>query len=273
MSRLNTLFSDYRSQGRKALVAYVVAGDPDLELTVPLMHALVEAGVDVIEVGVPFSDPMSEGPVIQLGHERALEHNTSLRDVFKLVEAFRADNSTTPLVLMGYANPVERMGYAAFAEHCAKAQVDGLITVDLPPEEVGGLNVELKKVGIDNIFLMSPTTPEARMDSISEQASGFIYYVAVKGVTGAGHLDTADVAQVMGRIRQHTDLPVAVGFGIKDRTSAEAVGRTADGVVVGSALVDCVAKAYAAGGDQAAAIQAAKTLIGDIRTGVDAASS
>lgn len=273
MSRLTDYFKNLRANGGKAVIPYVVAGDPSCAGTVPLMHRLVAAGADIIEVGVPFSDPMSEGPVIQLGHERALANGVSLRDVLSMVAEFRTTNSTTPVVVMGYANPVERMGYTAFADACAKAGVDGLITVDLPPEEVDTLNVELKRVGIDNIFLISPTTPQARIGTITQSASGFIYYVAVKGVTGAGNLDAADVSEHLDHIRAVSDLPVAVGFGIKDAASASSVAGFADGVVVGSALIDTMAKAMAAGDGESAAVDKAIQLLESIRTGVNGVAS
>lgn len=273
MTRLRDCFQSLRAAGRKAVIPYVVAGDPQRETTVTLMHQLVEAGADVLEIGVPFSDPMSEGPVIQLGHERALANGISLRDVLDMVSSFRQQNQQTPVVVMGYANPVERMGYAAFADACAAAGVDGLITVDLPPEEVANLNTELKRVKLDNIFLISPTTPDARIGTITAEASGFIYYVAVKGVTGAGNLDADDVAQYLARIRRTTSLPICVGFGIKDAASAASVAHFADGVVVGSALIDTIAKAIAADIDDAQAIEQALALLHDIRLGVDGVAS
>lgn len=273
MSRLKNRYESLRSAGRKALVPYVVAGDPSPDVTVSLLHDLVAAGADVLELGVPFSDPMSEGPVIQLGHERALANGVTMRKVLAMVSEFRQSDTETPVVVMGYANPVERMGYSTFADACAQAGVDGVITVDLPPEEVEALNAEYQRVGIDNIFLISPTTPDARIATITSAASGFIYYVAVKGVTGAGHLDSADVADHVARIRATTELPVAVGFGIKDAASARAIAATADGVVVGSALIDAMAKAQSAGADAAAACEAAINLLREIRTGVDSVAS
>lgn len=273
MSRLQERYSTLQAAGKKAVVPYVVAGDPSVAGTVPLMHRLVEAGADVIEIGVPFSDPMSEGPVIQLGHERALANGVSLRQVLAMVQEFRRQDSTTPVVVMGYANPVERMGYAAFADACAESGVDGIITVDLPPEEVDSLNEQLKRVGLDNIFLISPTTPDARIATITNRASGFIYYVAVKGVTGAGNLDVADVTHHLNLIRAVSTLPVAVGFGIKDAASAASVAAIADGVVVGSALIDTMAKAMAAGNSEAQAIDQAIVLLSDIRSGVDKVAS
>lgn len=273
MSRIAGRFETLAAQGRKALVTYVVAGDPTQEITVPLLHGLVANGADILELGVPFSDPMSEGPTIQLGHERALASGTSLRRILGLVEAFRREDSETPLLLMGYANPIAHMGFATFADAANKAGVDALLTVDIPPEEVAAINQELKRVGMDNIFLIAPTTPEARMDLIAEQASGFIYYVSVKGVTGAGHLDVGDAATHVTAIRQHSSLPIAVGFGIKDAESARAVAETADGVVVGSALVQRVADAIDAGEGDEAAIAAAGALVREIRLGIDQVAS
>ncbi|TXS95688.1 tryptophan synthase subunit alpha [Parahaliea maris] len=272
MSRIAGRFQELAAQGRKALIPYVVAGDPGVAVTVPLMHALVEAGADIIELGVPFSDPMSEGPTIQLAHERALANKVRLRDALDMVRAFREQDSTTPVLLMGYANPVERMGYAAFADAATAAGVDALLTVDIPPEEVAGVNAELHRVGMDNIFLIAPTTPDARIATITGQASGFIYYVALKGVTGAGHLDTADVAAHLARIRETTDLPLAVGFGIKDAASARAVAEVAEGVVVGSALVQRLAESAAAGASNEQTIAHAVELLSEIRRGIDGAS-
>ncbi len=273
MSRIAGRFQDLAAQGRKALIPYVVAGDPGTDLTVPLMHALVEAGADIIELGVPFSDPMSEGPVIQLGHERALANKVGLRNVLAMVREFREQDQDTPVLLMGYANPVEYMGYARFADAAAADGVDALLTVDIPPEEVEAVNAELQRVGMDNIFLIAPTTPDARVEVITGQASGFIYYVALKGVTGAGHLDTADVAEKLEAIRAHTNLPLAVGFGIKDAESARAVAQVADGVVVGSALVNLLGQAAARGESNEATIADATNLLADIRKGIDSISS
>jgi len=269
VTRLSTCFDALRADNRKAVIPYIVAGDPSREGTVTLMHRLVDAGADIVELGVPFSDPMSEGPVIQKGHERALANGISLRDVLAMVTEFREHNTDTPVVVMGYANPVERMGYASFADACAQAGVDGLITVDLPPEEVKPLNAELTRVSIDNIFLISPTTPEARIKTIVESASGFIYYVAVKGVTGAGHLDTAEVFSYMSKIKAETALPVCVGFGIKDAASASSIASVADGAVVGSALIDIMAQAMADGDTEQTAADHAIALLAEIRQGVD----
>lgn len=269
MSRIKGRFEQLAQQERKALIPYVVAGDPGMNVTVPLMHALVEAGADILELGVPFSDPMSEGPTIQLAHERALANGARLRDVLEMVRTFRQQDAATPVLLMGYANPVARMGYAAFADTAVAAGVDALLTVDIPPEEVEQVNSELRRVGMDNIFLIAPTTPDARMDLIASQASGFIYYVALKGVTGAGNLDTAEVASQLSQIRRHTQLPLAVGFGIKDAASASAIASVADGVVVGSALVQCLADGLAAEEAPEALIGRAGSLLAEIRRGMD----
>lgn len=238
MSRISQRLNQAKASGKKILVAYVVNGDPFPQATLPTLHAMVEQGVDVIELGVPFSDPMAEGPVIQKGHERALEHGTSLKGTLEIVKQFRATDNTTPVVLMGYANPVERFGYAEFARAAAEAGVDGLLTVDLPPEEVAVLKAELDANGLDNIFLLAPTTTVDRAKKIAAHASGFLYYVSLKGVTGAGHLDVAAVRAKLDEFGQLTDLPVCVGFGIKDPEMAKAIAGLADGVVIGSVLVD-----------------------------------
>ncbi len=237
MSRLAQRFADLKAAGRKALIPFVTAGDPNPELTVPLMHALVASGADVIELGVPFSDPMADGPVIQRASERALAHHVSLRGVLDMVRTFRQQDPDTPVVLMGYLNPVEVMGYAAFAEQATRAGVDGVLTVDLPPEEAEPFLAALRPHGLDPIFLLAPTTAEGRIGTICQAASGFVYYVAVKGVTGAATLDVEAVSSQVARIRRHTELPVGVGFGIKDGPSAAAVSQVADAIIVGSALV------------------------------------
>jgi tryptophan synthase alpha chain len=273
VSRIAGRFQQLAEQGRTALIPYIVAGDPGLDITVLLMHRLVESGADIIELGVPFSDPMAEGPVIQQGHERALANGTTLSAVLDMVREFRQSDSATPVLLMGYANPVMRMGYAAFADAAAAAGLDALLTVDIPPEEVDGINAELQRVGLDNIFLVAPTTPDERIARIAARASGFIYYISLKGVTGAGHLDTTEVAQRLGAIRRYSSLPVTVGFGIKDADSARAVATVADGVVVGSALVNTMAQAMASGGGENEAVNAASELLGKIRKGIDSAAS
>ncbi len=240
MSRIAAKFESLRAQGRKALIPYVTAGDPNPDVTVPIMHAMVEAGADIIELGVPFSDPMADGPVIQRASERALAHHTSLRDVLEMVRAFRVNNQETPVVLMGYLNPIEVIGYETFAAAAAQAGVDAALTVDIPPEEAGELLPALNGHGLDAIFLIAPTTIGSRIETICKAASGFVYYVSLKGVTGASHLDVAGVEQKLNEIRSSTDLPIGVGFGIKDAATAAAVSKVADAVVVGSALVSQV---------------------------------
>ncbi len=270
MNRITQRLKDLQQQGRKALVTYIVSGDPDNALTLPAMHQLVASGVDIIELGVPFSDPMAEGPSIQRAHERALAHGTSLTDTLETVRAFRATDSQTPVVLMGYANPVERMGYEKFARAAAEAGVDGLLTVDLPPEEAEALNVELKSVGIENIFLIAPTTTESRIQHVASLAGGFLYYVSLKGVTGAAHLDTASVQSKLGDIRAHSQLPVLVGFGIKDAASARAVGELSDGVVIGSVLVDAMGQFAGQADSERKVCQTLDALVAPIRSGLDA---
>ncbi|WP_445116647.1 tryptophan synthase subunit alpha [Acinetobacter sp. WZC-1] len=237
MSRLATRFAQLQSQQRKALVSYVMAGDPLPQVTVPLLHRMVEAGVDVLELGLPFSDPMADGPVIALAAERALAAGTNTLDALNMVKQFRQQDSTTPVVLMGYLNPVEVIGYEKFVTLASESGVDGVLLVDLPPEEAQDLGEILKKHEMDQIFLLAPTTTDARIQHVVQQASGFIYYVSLKGVTGAASLDTSEVAARIQKIKSFTDIPVGVGFGISDAASARAVGRVADAVIVGSAFV------------------------------------
>ena len=266
-SRITQRMSALREANRKALVTYIVSGDPYPEATLNTMHQLVDNGVDIIELGIPFSDPMAEGPVIQLGHERALEHNVSLTSTLEVVKKFRETNDNTPIVLMGYANPIERMGYKQFATAAAQAGVDGALTVDLPPEEASSLNDELQQVGLENIFLLAPTTTVQRIREIVGMASGFVYYVSLKGVTGAGHLDLGSVKDKLELIRRYTDLPVCVGFGIKDGASAKAVAEHADGAVVGSVFVDKMG-ALAKSNSEAVAAEVGQLAAG-IRQGLD----
>jgi tryptophan synthase alpha chain len=241
MSRLGNRFQQLRAQQRKALIPYVTAGDPRPELTVPLLHALVDAGADIVEIGVPFSDPMADGPVIQAACERALAHHVSLHDVLGMVGEFRRQDDATPVVLMGYLNPIEVWGYKAFAAAGAAAGVDGVLTVDMPPEEGDQLTQALHHQGLDAIFLLAPTSSPARIQKVCRSASGFVYYVSFKGVTGAHRLDVDAVATKLEEIREYTDLPVGVGFGIRDPESAAQIARIADAVVVGSALVGRIA--------------------------------
>ena len=242
MSRLADKFAQLRATGRKALIPYITAGDPHPSETVRLMHELVAAGADVLELGVPFSDPMADGPVIQLACERALAHGTSLRQVLEMVREFRGKDAVTPVVLMGYLNPIERMGVASFAQAAAQAGVDGVLTVDLAVEEAPEVTAVLRAQGLDSIFLLAPTSPAARIAAVAREAGGYLYYVSLKGVTGAANLDVASVARKLEEIRALTPLPVAVGFGIRDAASAAQVGAVADGVVVGSALVSEIEK-------------------------------
>ncbi len=237
MSRLAHRFAQLKSQQRKALVSYVMAGDPQPDVTVGLLHQMVEAGVDVIELGLPFSDPMADGPVIALAAERALAGGTNTLDALQMVKTFREQDQETPVVLMGYLNPVEVIGYEKFVATAHLSGVDGILLVDLPPEEAADLKVVLQKYEMDQIFLLAPTSTDERIAHVAQHASGFIYYVSLKGVTGAATLDVAEAAQRIAKIQQVTDVPVGVGFGISDAASAKAMGQVADAVIVGSAFV------------------------------------
>lgn len=236
-SRIQNIFASLKAAGRKALIPYITAGDPNPGATVGLMHALVRGGADIIELGVPFSDPMADGPVIQKAAERALAFGVSLRQVIGMVAEFRKTDDKTPVVLMGYANPIEAMSYETFSALAAEAGVDGVLTVDLPPEEAPERVAVLKRHGLDPIFLLAPTTPAQRVAMISELASGYMYYVSLKGVTGAAHLDIDNVADKMRQLRHNTALPIGVGFGIRDAESAAAVAKVADAVIIGSRIV------------------------------------
>ncbi len=240
MSRISQCFQDLRADGQTALIPYVTAGDPEPWVTVPLMHALVDAGADIIELGVPFSDPSSDGPVIQKACERALQNDVTLNHVLDMVKQFRDKNKTTPVVLMGYSNPLEAIGYQVFAEKAQKVGVDGILTVDMPPEESEEFRATMDAHDIDTIFLVAPTTSPERMKMIASFARGFIYYVSIKGVTGAAAIDVDEVARKLSQLREFTDLPLGVGFGIRDGKSAAAVSEVADAVVVGSTLVRCI---------------------------------
>jgi tryptophan synthase alpha chain len=237
MSRIRQTLADLGSRGRKALIPYICAGDPRPELTVPLMHALVEAGSDIIELGVPFSDPMADGPVIQRASERALAHRVSLGHVLEMVADFRRTNQATPVVLMGYANPIEHMGVEAFGARAKAAGVDGVLVVDYPPEECEEFDGLMKASGIDPIFLLAPTSTEDRIAAVARAASGYVYYVSLKGVTGSGALDTTEVARRIPAIKERVRIPVGVGFGIRDAASAQAIARIADAVVIGSRII------------------------------------
>lgn len=240
MSRIAQCFEALRAQGRSALVPYITAGDPEPGVTVELMRALVEGGADLIELGVPFSDPMADGPVIQAACERALLHHVGLARVLQMVREFRSHDNRTPIVLMGYLNPIEAMGYATFAAAAREAGVDGVLIVDLPPEEGAELLRLLDEEALDPIFLLSPTSTADRIDKVCKRARGYVYYVSLKGVTGANTLDVAQVAERLDIIRAHCSLPVGVGFGIKDAATAAQVARVADAVIVGSAVVRLV---------------------------------
>lgn len=237
MSRIAATFSALQAQGRKALIPYVTAGDPFPETTVDVLVAMADAGADVIELGVPFSDPMADGPVIQKASERALAHGMTLCRVLEMVRAFRQRNSHTPLVLMGYANPIEHHGTERFVADAKAAGVDGVLVVDYPPEECVAFATQLKSAGLDPIFLLAPTSSERRMEQVGQVASGYVYYVSLKGVTGAGHLDVSAVAAAVPRIKAHVSVPVGVGFGIRDAATAKAVAAVSDAVVIGSRIV------------------------------------
>jgi len=265
MKRIDATFAKLRAAGRTALIPYVTAGDPSLASTLPLMHALTAAGADIIELGVPFSDPMADGPVIQRASERALAQGVRLGDVLDVVTEFRQRDAVTPVVLMGYANPVEAMGVTVFADRAQAAGVDGAIVVDYPPEEAADFASLLIARGLAPIFLVSPTTPDARIAAVGKLARGYVYYVSLKGVTGAGHLDTAEVATRLAHIRKHVSLPVGVGFGIRDAAGAQAIAAHADAVVIGSRIIQEI---EAATPDTAA--QRAAQWLGTIRAALDA---
>ena len=265
MSRIATRFASLRQQGRKGLIPYICAGDPDGGLTVPLMHALARAGADVIELGVPFSDPMADGPVIQRAAERAIRNGVGLKATIEFVARFRDTDSSTPVVLMGYANPIERMGREAFAKAAAAAGVDGVLVVDYPPEECAEFAATMRAAGIDPIFLLAPTSTDARIEEVARHAAGYLYYVSLKGITGAGHLDVESVAAKLPLIRRHTEVPVGVGFGIRDAASAVAVAQVADAVVVGSRLIQEMEAV-----PRERAVEAVEALVAGFRQALDA---
>ncbi len=244
MSRIAATFERLQAEGRKALIPYVTAGFPFADITPALMHGMVEAGVDVIELGVPFSDPMADGPVIQKAGEKALQLGVGMVQVLDMVKTFRQRNQNTPVVLMGYANPVERYeqihGNGAFARDAQAAGVDGVLIVDYPPEECEAFAADLRAHGIDLIFLLAPTSTPERMQQVARVASGYVYYVSLKGVTGSGALNVAEVEATLPRIREHVKIPVGVGFGIRDAATAQAIARTADAVVIGSRIIGLI---------------------------------
>ncbi|MEJ2577001.1 MAG: tryptophan synthase subunit alpha [Gammaproteobacteria bacterium] len=264
-NRIDKCFSALTTADRTALIPFVTAGDPDPEWTVPVMHALVAGGADLLELGVPFSDPAADGPVIQAASERAIAHGVTTRLVLDMVRRFRQGDDATPVVLMGYLNPIERYGHAEFARDAAAAGVDGILMVDCPPEEMQELRGELDRNGIYPICLVAPTTTPERMQRIADQAGGYLYYVSFKGITGANRLDAGALARPLAELRRHTALPIAVGFGIKSAETAAAVAGAADGVVIGSALVECLVGSSSA--DDAA--QRARGFLAPIRAAVD----
>lgn len=264
MSRIQSTFAQLKADNKKALIPYITAGDPHPKYTVDLMHAMVKHGADMIELGVPFSDPMADGPVIQRASERALAHKVGLRKVLALVKEFREKDDKTPVVLMGYANPIEAMGVETFTQSASAAGVDGVLTVDYPPEECEAFIKVLNKNNMDSIFLVSPTTEASRIDLVVKQATGFLYYVSLKGVTGAANLDVDEVRGRLEHIRQKTDLPIGVGFGVKDAQTAKAVAAFADAVVVGSRTVLTVEES-----EESALIDNIGALINELRTAID----
>jgi tryptophan synthase alpha chain len=264
MSRIQSTFERLAADGRKALIPFITAGDPDADLTLALLHTLVEAGADVIELGVPFSDPMADGPTIQRASERALAKGMTLRKVLDIVVAFRADNRQTPIVLMGYANPIEAMGLDRFASAAAEAGVDGVLVVDYPPEEAAAFGAAMKAQGIDPIFLLAPTSTAARIAQVAAVASGYVYYVSLAGVTGSGALNIEAVAERLPLIREQTGLPVGVGFGIRDAATAARIAGIADAVVVGSRIIETIEKSTTE-----TACANVGMLVAEIRRGVD----
>jgi len=265
MSRIAQTFTALKADNKTALVTFITAGDPGPELTVPLMHALVEGGANVLELGVPFSDPMAEGPVIQRACERALKFNVGLKDVFGFVREFRKNDPDTPVVLMGYANPIERIGQTEFIRCAKEAGADGAIVVDYPPEECAAFATAMRDNGLDLIFLLAPTSTTERVKQVAQYGGGFSYYVSLKGVTGAGTIDTADVARRVAAIREHVKLPIGVGFGIRDGATARAVAEVADAVVIGSRIIQEIENSPP---DQA--VDAVRTFTTTIRTALDA---
>lgn len=264
MSRIQTTLAALAANHRKGLIPFITAGDPSPELTVPLMHALVAGGADIIELGVPFSDPMAEGPVIQRACERALKFGIGIRDVLDLVREFRKTDAKTPVVLMGYANPVERMGQQAFIQEAKQAGADGAIIVDYPPEECEEFAQAMRQNGLDLIFLLAPTSTDERIAQVARIGSGFTYYVSLKGVTGAAHIDTREVAERIAAIRKHVKLPIGVGFGIRDAATAKTVASVADAVVIGSRIIQEIENA-----PREQALEAVRNFVAGIRQALD----
>ncbi len=266
MNRIDTRFAQLKAAGRTGLVPFITAGDPSIEAMVPVMHALVAAGADVIELGVPFSDPMADGPVIQLASERALARGVGTAQVFEMVRTFRREDANTPVVLMGYLNPVEIYGMPRYAADAAAAGVDGLLLVDLPPEEAAEAHPILEAAGLHPICLAAPTSGQARHATLMQAGRGYLYYVSFAGVTGAAHLEVEAVREKVAQIKALGTLPVAVGFGVRDGESARRIGEIADAVVIGSALVQAMAEATS---PQDAA-RRAQAFLGPIRAALDA---
>ena len=266
MSRINATFAALQEQKRKALIPFVTAGDPDLATTVPLMHALAAAGADVLELGVPFSDPMADGPTIQRSSERALRNGTTLKHVLGFAAEFRKTNNSTPVVLMGYANPIEAMGYEAFAAAAKAAGIDGVLVVDYPPEESVKLCSLLERNGIAPIFLIAPTSVDARIEQIALLARGYVYYVSLRGVTGAANLNIEEIRKKIASLRTRVKIPIGVGFGIRDGKTARAVSEIADAVVIGSRLVEEMEKSA-----PGKAVENVSVLVGEIRAAIDRA--
>ena len=239
-SKIKEVFSNIKAENRKALITYIVSGDPDTETTIEIMNSMVRQGTDIIELGIPFSDPMAEGISIQKGHERALEKGASLSGAFELLKKFRVNDEKTPIVFMGYMNTFESLGANKFMLEAVKANLDGILIVDMPPEESSNFSIEAEKVGVDIIRLIAPTTSSSRAKKICSQCSGYVYYISVKGITGASNINAEEVKAKVSELRSHTDLPIAIGFGIKDSASASSVKDVADGVVVGSVFVDLI---------------------------------
>lgn len=267
MSRIQQCFEQLKADNKKALIPYITAGDPTPAYTVELMHALVESGADVLEIGMPFSDPMADGPVIQLACERALAAGTTIRKVLEIVKEFRSVNQQTPVVLMGYLNPIEFFGYQSFSDAAKEAGVDGILLVDLTPEEATDVVECFRSNNIDLIYLLSPTTTNARAKKICDLASGYVYYVSVKGVTGSASLDVDSVAKHVESLREITDLPIGVGFGIRDAQTARAVSQCSDGVIVGSVLVNAIAQSKDGTQDQVA--DALRAILSPMRSEMD----
>lgn len=264
MSRIQATLSTLAANKKKGLIPFITAGDPAPELTVPLMHALVAGGADIIELGVPFSDPMADGPVIQRASERALANGVSMRHVLQFVRDFRATNQRTPIVLMGYANPIERMGVPTFIAAAKDAGVDGVLVVDYPPEECEEFAATMKENGLDAIFLLAPTSTDERISQVGKIASGYVYYVSLKGVTGSGHLDLQAVAEMIPRIKKHVTVPVGVGFGIRDGQTAKAISSVSDAVVIGSRIIQELENT-----PREQAVQAVQNLIAEVRKALD----